>query len=99
MMGGKASLERFHPLVVAKHVQVLFERGARLAQHHQADGSHVIADMGVQLDPFADVEGRRVSVGVVGVAVLGRPLQVVDAELPPVDGRVVTGGEPVAVEA
>ena len=39
-----------------------------------------------------------VPVGLVRVAVLGGPLQVVDAELPPVDDLVVAGGGDVAVE-
>ena len=44
-------------------------------------------------------ELERVVVGPVRVAVLGRPVQVGEAELPPVDDGVVAGGEDVAVEA
>ena len=47
----------------------------------------------------ADRELQRVVVGPVGVAVLGRPVQVGEAELPAVDDGVVAGGEDVAVEA
>ncbi len=49
-------------------------------------------------DP-ADLEVEMVAVGAVRVAVLGRPLERVDRELPPVDDRVVAGGQHVAVEA
>ena len=54
----------------------------------------------VQLDgDVAQVRGEIVDVGVVGLAVVGRPAQAGSRELPPVDGRVVAGGEAVALEA
>ena len=47
----------------------------------------------------ADLEVALGRVGLVGVAVLRRPDEVLDAELAPVDDRVVARGAPVAVEA
>ena len=53
-----------------------------------------------QREPDAtDRDVQRVVVGPVGVAVLGGPVQVGEAELPTVDDGVVAGGEDVAVEA
>ena len=46
----------------------------------------------------ADGEVEGLPVGVVRIAVLGRPLAVRRPELPAVDDAVVAGGEPVAVE-
>ena len=47
----------------------------------------------------ADRELQHIVIGAIGVAVVRRPVEVLEAELAPVDDRVVAGGEDVTVEA
>jgi len=59
-----------------------------------------LAQRVVQLQPSTgEVELKRGGVGEVGVAVVARPPQLLQAELPSVDDLVVPRGRPVAVEA